>query len=585
MKFYSVFFILLYISQAALSQTSDQWSTVFELSNYEETPDYNQTISYFKALDNACENAKLLEFGISPQGRKLFYLVAGNDIEFTSDFAVKTDKPIILIMSGIHSGEINGKDASMLLLREMLITKEKENLLENVILLVIPIFNVDGHERISPYNRINQIGPKEMGWRTTAQNINLNRDFMKADAPEMESFLKLFSEWLPDFFIDIHSTDGSDFQYHTTFAIEKHENVPSVLSFWVRNIFNPFMTKRVTEKGFLISPFVGFIDDDPKNGIRDWVPLPRFSNGYAAIQNRPGLLIESHILKSYKDRVFSTKAILEAVLELLNQQHGELKEISKQSDDETIHKYIYEAKPYPVTFKLTDHKDEFLFKGIEYDSVYNSAAGGAIRIYTDKKFEKTVPYFNHAVGDKYITLPKYYIIPREWVELVDRLKLHGVVVNRFLKNEQVIVEQYKFSEVHFPGNSFEGRFMPTFKYEIVVDSIVANKGDYLVPLNQRTLGIITHLLEPGANDSFVRWGFLNSIFERKEYYEDYAMGPIAEKMLRENPKLNEEFQKLLSEDEEFRNSQRRRLDYFYERSPYFDEKYNLYPIYRVIGEN
>ncbi|MBK6913415.1 MAG: hypothetical protein IPH11_07040 [Ignavibacteriales bacterium] len=219
-----------------------QWLTHFENSNFLESPNYSDTIKYFQKFEVESPYAKLLTIGISPQRREIKLLVISKGNEFTPEEAAKSSKAVVLIQNGIHPGEIEGKDACMLLLREILITKEKEYLLDNIILLIIPVFNVDGHERLSYYNRPNQNGPKEMGWRTTSQNLNLNRDYMKADTPEMRSWLKMFSAWLPDFMIDNHTTNGADYQYHVTYGIEKFQNVHPLLSTFVKKKYLPFLS-------------------------------------------------------------------------------------------------------------------------------------------------------------------------------------------------------------------------------------------------------------------------------------------------------------------------------------------------------
>jgi murein tripeptide amidase MpaA len=585
-KFIGIFsfaVILLSFTHKIGAQTiDDKWITLFEKSNYYETPRYTETMEYFNRLAENSKLAKFVSIGKSPQGRDIMCLILSKDKNFDAISAKQAGKPIVLILNGIHSGEINGKDASMLLVRDILITKNKEQLLDNLTLLVIPIFSVDAHERWSAYNRINQIGPKEMGWRTTALNLNLNRDFMKADSPEMQCFLKFYNSWIPDFFIDVHSTDGSDYQYVSTFAIEKHENVSPLMGDWVKNVFNPYLINSVKNKGYEISPFVGFVEGDPSKGIYDWIPLPRFSNGYTAVQNRLGLLIESHILKSYKDRVYSTKAMLESVLELINKEPNTIIEISSKSDDYALDAYLKKGYPYPLDFERTEKYDLFNYKGIGYEMIDSKVAGTKVKKFTGKPFEMEVPYHNQVKASVSVNLPKAYIIPREWKDVVDRIKLHGVIVDSLAENKKYVVEKYKFSDVTFKKFPYEGRFNPSYNYFTVKDTITANKGDYFISTYQRTLGLIAHLLEPKGLDSFVKWGFFNSIFEQTEYYEDYAIEPIAAKMYEENRLLRDEFNNKLQTDSLFKSDARQRFDFFYERTPYFDSSYNWYPVLRVV---
>ncbi len=560
------------------------WETLFEKSNYLQTPSYDETIEFFQRLSNFSPYAELTSIGKSPQGKDINILVVSKGMEFTSEKVKLSGKPIVLIMNGIHSGEINGKDASMILLREILVTKEKENLIDGLILIVIPIFSVDAHERVSPYNRINQIGPEEMGWRTTALNLNLNRDFMKADAAEMKAFLKFYSEWLPDIFIDVHSTDGLDFQYHTTIASENHGNVSAVIAKWVKDEFYPYIFNYVEQAGFLISPFVGFVENDPKKGIRDWVASPRFSNGYAAANNRVGLLIESHVLKSYKDRVYSTKAILESVLELTSAHTKKIKNLSILADEDAIKKYHAERAPFPFTFQLTDESEKYLFRGVEYVLAESRVAGTKVRKYTSEKFEEEIPYYNKSIPDLTVTLPEGYLIPREWKEVIDIAELHGIKVESIDEERTFEVFESRISEIKFPVRPFEGRFLPEYKISNESKIITASRGDFYIPVNQRTIKLIAFLFEPLSPESFLKWGFMNAIFEQKEYFEPYAMEPIAQKMYEENAELRTRFEDKVNSDESFKNNFYARLNFFYENSPYYDQKLNLYPVMKVIKE-
>lgn len=579
------FFLLLFFWLSFLygqQNLQKEWFTQFEKSDYLSTSNYDETIKYFQKIADNSEFAELKTIGISPQYREVKCLIVSKDKIFEAATARESDQAIILINNGIHSGEIEGKDACMLMLRDMLIVGDGKNLPDNVILLVIPIINVDGHERSSKYNRINQNGPSEMGWRTTAQNINLNRDFTKADAPEMRAFLKLFSCWLPDIFIDTHTTDGADYQYTINYGITKHQEVPPATRDFVNKELVPYYTKIVESKGFLISPYTGYIKGDYQNGIRDWVSGPRFSHGYAAAQNKIGLLIETHMLKPYKDRVFSTKILLESVIKFSSQNHSRLREISKQADLFVIENYVKDKRAYPISFNITKDSIDFNFKGFKREKVYSNITGKEIIQYTDSKINLDIPYFNKAQVIDSVYLPRAYIIPQEWSSLVDILKLHGIKVNKITETKKAAVEKYKFKNVKFAQWSYEGRFSPSFEYDTIQDTMLTNVGDYIIYTNQRSIGMIVHLLEPKSRDSFVKWGFMNIIFERKEYYEDYSMEPIARKMYEKSEELRKEFDILVKKDSVFANNPRARLDFFYERSPYYDNKFNLYPINRVV---
>ena len=575
--------LILLTTQAALPQSQDEWITYFERSGFTATPRYDNSMEYFQRLADYSPWAEFESFGISPQGRELKFLIVSKDKAFNPSDSKKINKPIVLIINGIHAGEIGGKDASMLLLRDILITKEKESLIDSVTLLVVPIFNVDGHERMSKYNRINQNGPEEMGWRTTAQNLNLNRDWMKADAPEMRSMLKLFSGWLPDFIIDTHATDGADYQYTVTYSVEKFSNIYSGTANWLTEKFIPILEKGVEEKGFLPHSYIYLKkwQEDLDGGIIDWASTPRFSTGYTALQNRPALLIETHMIKPYKERVFSTKAMLETVLEFVSSNAKELIDLNLEADSVSVQNLFMQKKYLHVNFEESDRYSLINLKGFEYYREFSEISGSNKLVYTNVKKDFKVKYYNDIVPIDSIQLPKGYLIPKEWGTIVDILKLHGVQVNSLKTDSTIEVTKYHFRNVEFANSSYEGRQRVDLEYDLVKEQRMIPSGTFLISTNQRTARVIANLLEPKSGDSFIRWGFMNSIFERKEYFENYVMEKIAEEMLNKNVELRKDFETKLNVDEEFRNSPEERLKFFYTRSQYYDKNYQVYPVMRI----
>ncbi|MCX6149837.1 MAG: M14 family metallopeptidase [Ignavibacteriales bacterium] len=579
------YFLIVIIISSSFSIAQEipnkEWQTFFEKSNFLKTPNYDESIIYFKKFEKF-PSAKLINFGQTPQGRELQCLIVSKEKAFTQEKAANSKKAVVLIQNGIHAGEIEGKDASMLLLRDILVSKEKEYLLDNIILLVIPVFNVDGHERIGAFNRINQNGPEEMGWRTTAQNLNLNRDYMKADSPEMQALLKLFTSWLPDFVIDTHTTDGLDFQYTLNYEVEKHQNIYRKTSAWLMDKFVPYFTKSVEKQGYMVSPYVGFKSDNVSDGVTEWVSLPRLSTGYFAVQNRPSLLTETHMLKPYKDRVLATKSALLSTLEFINKNSAELKSMNREADQNSINEFVIDKQPLPVTYKRTEDKTSFSFKGIKYSEDSSWITGTKIKRYTGEKFAQEIPYYNKMLPAVTVKAPAAYLIPHQWSLIAERLKLHGVKIGEVKENKLVNVERYKFRNVKFAENPYEGRHQPGFEMVSYNEEVQIPEGTYIVYTNQRTIRVILNLLEPKAPDSFVNWGFFNAIFEQKEYFEDYSMEPIARKMAEDDPDLKKEFLKKLNEDESFRKDPNKRLDFFYQHSKYFDKEMNVYPVMRVL---
>jgi hypothetical protein len=472
----------------------------------------------------------------------------------------------------------------MLLLREILITKEKEHLLDNLILLVIPIFNVDGHERISAFNRPNQNGPTEMGWRTTAWNLNLNRDYMKSDSLEMEEYLKFYNNWLPDFVIDTHSTNGADYQYHLTYVVEKHANIHQSLAAWGKNSFLPGVIPKVERDGFLTAPYVELKGKKITDGIVDWSALPRYSTGYAALQNRLSLLVETHSLKPFENRVSSTKSILTHSLEFLNNSSSDLVEMNLNADNDTIEAYALKKNPFPVTFKGTQDYIPFIFKGYEFTEEESEITGSTVIRYTKTPAEFEIPLYNKVEVEKTVRLPYAYLIPQEFKSVIDRMRFHRIKSTRFFATKQAKVERYRFKNISFAPYSYEGRHMVDFDIQPFTEVVEIQEGTFIIYPNQRTLRILINLLEPAAPDSFVKWGFFNAFFERKEYAEEYVLEPFAQEMLLKEEKVRNEFLKKLSENEDFRNDPRERLDFFYKRSPFYDKGEKVYPIMRVLSK-
>jgi len=565
---------------------SQEWKTFYESSGFLKTPSYDETISYCYKLSEASPIASIMNIGVSPQGREIPMMIIDRD-GLTDSKQIRTKgRIIVLIQACIHPGEPDGKDAMLSFLRDLLIEKKHKEILENVSILFIPILNVDGHERFGPYNRINQNGPEEMGWRTNAQNLNLNRDFLKADTPEMRQWLKMFSSWLPDFFIDTHTTDGADYQYALTYDLEVYGNLDSGLTRWLNNIYEPRITAGMKTSGFLIFPYVQFRKwHDPRSGLRTGVAPPMISQGYAAIQNRPGLLIETHMLKDYKTRVDATYSMIENTLSILNHQAGTLKTLINMADLSTA-AAGFRTQKFPILIK-TSQKDSTMvkFEGFDYTIQKSDLTGGDWFIYDNTKpVTLTLPFFNKTYPEQEINLPEAYIIPVEYAHIADILKLHGIVTDRLTEPTEIMVKSYKFRDYEFRKTPYEGRQMVTTQYDETEETRKFPKGSIVVLMNQRTARVIASILEPAASGSFVEWGFFNQIFEQKEYSETYVMEKMAREMLEKDPQLRKEFLEKMAKDDEFSKDQWNILNWFYSKTPYWDKQFLNYPVGRIFDK-
>lgn len=584
MKFFINILICLFLFSTVQAQ-NDPWLTFYEQSGMKGTPRYSETIEFLQRLDRESNQLSTGSFGTTPQQRDLVYAVYDREGLTDPDVIRSKGRIILMVEACIHSGESEGKDAMLVLLRDLVIRHQHEDLFKNVSLLFIPIFNVDGHERFGKYGRINQNGPSEMGWRTTAQNLNLNRDFLKADAPEMRAWLKLYNKWQPEFFIDTHTTDGADYQYVLTYGIETCGNMDQKLTDWQKNIYLPEVTRQMDSKQMPIFPYVYFRNwHDPRSGLLSGVAGPMFSQGYTAMRNRPGLLIETHMLKAYQPRVESTKEMILATLSVLSKEYLHLQNLIKEADAFTASKE-FRLQDFPLHFQ-TDMKDssQILFKGIEYEVDKSDLTGGDWFTYDNTRpIDMYLPIFEKVHPSTLVHLPEAYIIPAEWNDIIERLTLHGITMDTIQKDVSLEVERYIFTENEWQKNPYEGRFrLSKIKYETKVATISYSAGSVIVPMDQPLAKIIAHMLEPDGNGSFLEWGFFNQIFEQKEYAESYVMEPLARKMLDTVPGLRSEYEHKIQTDSAFAKDSWQQLNWFYSKTPWWDSHYKVYPIGRIM---
>lgn len=560
----------------------DNLLTYYEKSNFLETPRYEATIEYAKKLAASSDFIEYTTFGKSLQGRDLPLLIVDKNKNFTPESVRQSGNAVLLAEACIHPGESEGKDAGFMLIRDIIVHKKYEDLLENTTLLFIPIFNTDGHERFGPYSRINQNGPKEMGWRTTANNLNLNRDFLKADAVEMQHWLVLFNQWLPDMFMDIHTTDGADYQYQMTYGMHIMGDMNKDHTEWQIDYLDQ-IEKNLLKDDILIFPYVSFRRwHDPRSGLIRRTATPRYSTGYSAYQNRPALLVETHMLKDYKTRVDATYHLLRHTIAYVDQEYKNLQEINLKADNEAKD---LAGKDFVLNYYTSQEDSTTVkFKGVDYDIVPSDLSDGIWVQFSDRPKEYELVLFEKLVPSVSAKIPESYIIPVEWTEVIDRIKTHGIEYTVLEKNKEMEIETYHFSNVQFASSPYEGRQMVrNFDLNEITIKKTYAAGSIIVPTNQRAAKIIAHMLEPTGPDSFVRWGFFNSIFERKEYVETYVMEKMAREMIKEKPELLDQYKQAVKENPDIYNNQWAKLYWFYALTPYWDDQKDIYPVGRIFN--
>ncbi len=562
-------------SQALLRDKSDPWVTAFEADpEHDFSPDYVDTRKWFERLDAASNLIRIEEFGVSPEGRPIYAVIASKD-------GAKLDprKPVLLAQAGIHPGEIDGKDAGMMLLRDMAFNG-KAGLLDKVNLVLIPILSVDGHERASAYSRPNQRGPRIQGWRNTATNQNLNRDFMKLDQPEMQALKALQARYRADLYVDIHVTDGMDYQYDVTYGYNGENGVWSrspAIAKWLDATFKPAMNKGLEARGHIPGGLVFGIDEHgPKAGLSDGGLGERFSNGWGSAAHIPTILIENHSLKPYAQRVLGTYVFLETALKLLAEKGPSLRaaigEDSALRPAEIPANFVAEDKPSATR----------AFKGILYET-YESPASGRGEIRWLGKADPEIWSMPFYGSRPTLTLkrPAAYWVPSYRKDLIERLKLHGLTVEPLAAAKTVQVEMLRLTDPKVATRANEGHV------QIGVTQVASEARDWSfpagsarVPTDQPLGDLAVLLLEPQSSESFFAWGMIPEVLSRVEYIEGYAIAPLAEKMMAADPALKAEFEARLAADPKFASDPEARLGWFYRRTPFYDDRHLLYPIAR-----
>jgi hypothetical protein len=583
---------------ATTTDSAGDWATPAERDGYRTTPDYAETMAYLERLTAAHPDRLRLErFGSTGEGRDLWIAIASRDGVFDPNEIHASGRAILLVQNSIHAGEMDGKDACLGLLRDLLTDPKLAHRLDHVVLVVIPIYNADGHERRSPYGRINQNGPATFGWRANGTNLNLNRDYMKADAPETRAFLRLFHRWLPDFFVDDHVTDGADFQYDVTFVLDDTANVAPATAQWIRSRVTPELVRGVDATGHLAFPYGVFLrdDTDPAQGLLHQENPPRFSTGRTILEGRPGLLVELHMLKDYRTRVTGNRAILDALLELLDREAAALIALNRAADQAAgqLGSCAARGEEFPLEIVRSGETAPVAFRGVRY-SRSRSEVSGAMRLqYENAPWETTLTLETTKVGSTVVP-PAGYIVPPAWTRVIDVLEAQGVAFRRTGAGWTGAVGRYRLGGMQWLQRPFEGRHpilrggpveadMGRFgECTLTVESATFGAGSAVVPLDQRLSRVAIHWLEPSAPDSAVRWGFFDSIFEQKETGEAYVLERLARDALAKDPALRAEFERRVAEDAAFAASPQRRLEFFFDRSPWgAANRVGEYPVGRL----
>ncbi len=555
-----------------------EWVTPAEKTALGATPRYDETVAWLERLTAAAPELTLVSLGRSGEGRDVWMVVASRD-GATPEALRASGKPILLAHGGIHAGEIDGKDAGLMFLRDLTVGGRQGELLDRAHFLFVPILNVDGHERFSPWGRMNQRGPAEMGWRTNRRNLNLNRDFAKLDTPELRALVAAIERWQPDLYLDLHVTDGADYQYDITYGWNPAHAWSPAIAGWLDEVFRPAVDRELEAWGHVPGPLVLVANGrDLAGGFLGWTAGPRFSNGYGDARHLATVLVENHSLKPYDQRVLGTYVLLAGALDVLGREFDGLR---RATDADRAAR----RSPLPLAFGVPTGEPfpTVPFKAIRSELELSPVSGNLVPRWTGEpeEIEATVVPFTRVTASA--ERPAAYYVPAAWGEIAERLSLHGIELERLEQAVTVEVEMYRLPDAGLAEsrNPFEGhaRVDPG---ELVVEKHRRDlpAGSWRVPTDQPLGDLVMLLLEPASPDSYFQWGFLLEILNRTEYFEAYAIEPMARRMLADDAELAAEFRQKLLTDREFAGDPRARLEWFYEKTPYYDREYRLYPIAR-----
>ncbi len=550
--------------------------TPSEASGFAATASYSQVLEFCERLAAISPDIKLSSFGVSGQGRRLPVVVASR----RTAGEVEGARPVVLVLNSIHGGEVDGTDASLALLRDLALGRHKP-VLTSLTLVVVPIYNVDGHARVSRFNRPNQSGPVDgMGFRTNAQGLDLNRDFLKADAPETRALLALAAKWKPDLFIDDHVTDGADYQPTLTLSYANEPVTPKPLADYLRGLV-PKALRLVEDAGFATSPYIDFLDyAEPSKGIDAGPSLPRYATGYFPLRGAGAILVETHAIKPFGERVKANERFLAALLELLAKDPSALRKASAAARAEVSSAPI--GAGFAIDFETDYNKSsEISFPTFEWIREISVASGKPVLRY-DRSKPKTIPLkvYEHAKAKATIKRPAAYVIPAGWPNIEERLRVHGIPFERLGKSMSLNVGTYRATEPKFAAKPYQGRFPVTAKIATAQERREIPAGSIYIPLNNDLAAVTMHLLEPEGRDSLFQWGELSTALELKEYIDTRILDPLAAEMLTKDPRLKAEWEERLK-DPTFAADERARVVFFYSRTPYWDESVGLLPIYRL----
>ena len=574
-----IVFLAFIISCNDSTNNKVDFTTTFEKSAGTKTPEYKDVISYYEQLAEAYSQISLFSFGQTDAGKPLHLVVYNKEGIYNVEEITNSKKNKILINNGIHPGESDGIDASMMLLRDIVQNDSLKKKYKNCLIAVIPVYNVGGSLNRNSHTRANQNGPKEYGFRGNARNFDLNRDFIKQDTKNATTFAEIFHTVNPDVFIDNHVSNGADYQYAITHLFTQHNKLGGNLGSFLENEMRPQLENSLQKKNIIITPYVNVWGNTPETGFSQFFDSPRYSTGYTTLFHTLGLMIETHMLKPYKTRVKQTYEFMFSAFDVTEKNSNKIKELRSKALGEILSK-----KTYPITYKIDSINPTTLnFKGYEASYIDSKVTSGKRLFYdVNQPFEKETKYYNNFLVDQEVTIPKAYILPQGWHKVIDRLEANKIEFTHLKKDTIITLEVSHINDYKTRNAPYEGHYLhynTTTKKS--TKTIQFRKGDVYIPTNQNGVRYLLETLEAEATDSFFNWNFFDTVLQKKEGYSAYVFEDIAETILAKNPKIKAAFEEKLIKDKVFANNPRMQLDFVYKNSPHYETAHLMLPVFKI----
>ena len=572
--------LILSFSCKKTTETNIDFTTQFEKKAGIETPEYKDIISYYERLAAEYSEISLFSFGQTDAGKPLHLVVYSAEGIYNVDEITKSTKNRVLINNGIHPGESDGIDASMLLLRDIVQNDSLKQKYKNSLIAVIPVYNVGGALNRNSHTRANQNGPVSYGFRGNGRNFDLNRDFIKQDTKNAAAFAEIFHTVNPDVFVDNHVSNGADYQYALTHLFTQHDKLGGNLGAFLENEMRPEIEKSLQEKEILITPYVNVWGNTPEAGFSQFFDSPRYSTGYTTLFHTLGLMVETHMLKPYKIRVTQTYELMLSALDFIEEKSEKIKSLRANAVSE-----ILQHKTYPITYKVNQENPTVLnFKGYEATIINSKVTNGKRLFYdTTKPFTKEINYYNNFLREKEISIPKAYVLKQGWHKIIDRLKNNNIQFSTFNKDTTIIVQVDHISDYKTRSAAYEGHYL---HYNTTVSKstkkVAFRTGDLYIPINQNGVRYLLETLEASATDSFFNWNFFDTILQQKESYSAYVFEDIAVDVIAKNQALKKQFENKLKKEEAFANNPRAQLDFIYKNSKHYEKAHLRLPVFEIF---